>query len=137
MALECRLPTEIEKVIASARCGAAWGPDPNFVSIPGIVVAATVFQKMTQFLAADPNRVGLYLRSQFEGVRVASEFNGQAVPITSTMGSNPGSGGTFELTLWSGPGLYLGSPWFWARASTGPPSTQADQMLTWIEFFKV
>lgn len=134
--MDCQAPAHIVPRIGNARCGAAWGPDTNFVSIPGTAIAATIFQKMTQFLAADPKRIGLYLRSQFEGVRIASEFNGQAVPITSTMGTAPGAGGTFELTLWAGPGLYLASPWFWARASTGPPSTSLDQLITWIEFFE-
>ena len=133
---ECQL-IHVEPVIGNSRCGSIWGPDPNFLAIPGTDIAGQIFPAMTQFLAADPNRIGLYLRSQFEGVRITNQNNGQGVQLTQTMGNAPGAGGLFEVLLWGGPQLYIASPWFVAKASTGPPPTSLDQLLTWIEFFKV
>lgn len=123
-------------VAANGRCGTIWGPDPNFLAIPGATIADQVFPRMTQFLAADPNRIGLYLRSQFVGVRITNQNNGQGVPLTQTMGNPPGAGGTFELILW-GPPLYVAAPWFMAVADVAGPPIALDQLLTWIEFFKV
>lgn len=132
----CAAQSQLAPVYANARPGSVWGPDPNYVQVPATVAQAQ-FAKMTQFLAADPNRVGLYLRSQFSGVRLTSVNNGQGVPITLTMGNAPGAGGQFELWLWA-PALYVVSPWFWGVADTiAPPGpTALDQLLTWIEFFK-
>jgi hypothetical protein len=130
----CGAQVNLAPILANARPGTVWGPDPNFVAT-GVTVAAAQFQRMTQFLAADPSRVGLYLRSQFSGVRITTMNNGQGVPITLTMGNAPGAGGTFELWLWA-PQLYVVSPWFWGVADAGAPPTGLDQLLTWIEFFK-
>lgn len=123
-----------EPIAANGRCGTVWGPDPNFLAIIASV-ADRQFPRMTQFLAADPNRIGLYLRSQFSGVRITNQNNGQGVPLTATMGNAPGAGGAFELILW-GPPLYVASPWFYAVADTGGAPVALDQLLTWIEFFK-
>lgn len=122
-------------VLANAFPGTVWGPDPNFLAIT-TEVASRSFPKMTQFLAANPNRVGLYLRSQFAGLRVACIGNGQGVPLTQTFGNAPNAGGNFEITIW-GPPIYLVSPWFWAVADVAGAPGALDQLLTWIEFIKV
>jgi hypothetical protein len=130
----CGAQTILTPILANGRPGTVFGPDPNFFAT-GATPASTVFPRMTQFLAADPTRVGLYLRSQFSGVRITTVGNGQGVSILQTMGNSPGAGGQFEMTLWA-PQLMIASPWFYAVADSGGPPTALDQLLTWIEFFK-
>ena len=133
----CGANVNLPPVLANGRPGTVFGPDPNYVQFTGTQFAQIVLNKMTQFLAADPNRIGLYLRSQLAGVRVTTMQNGLGVPIGLTMGNSPIAGGTFVLMLW-GPNFMLVSPWFWGVADViAPPGpTGVDQLLTWIEWYK-
>lgn len=124
-------------VIGNVRCGTVWGPDPNFLLVPGATVADLVFPRMTQFLGQDPNRIGLVLRSQFSGVRIATSANGLGVPLVQTFGNAPGAGGQFEVVLWAGPGLFIGAAWYWAVCDTAGAPIGLDQLLSWMEIFKV
>jgi hypothetical protein len=134
---ECGGTVSIAPVVGNSRCGTIWGPDPNFVPVPGTDIAGLIFQKMTQFLGADPNRIGLVLRSQFSGCRISNQNNGLGVPLGQTFGNAPGAGGQFEIVLWGGPQLYVGSPWFFGICDTAGAPTSLDQLISWIEFFKV
>jgi len=99
-------------------------------------LANFVIPRMTQILAANPQRLGLYLRAQFSGLILAAGGNGESVSMQGVMGNDPNVGGNFEVFLGMGRDIFLQSAWY-AIEITPAPAPDDNIAVHGIEITRV